>query len=601
MRHPFKNIARLLLPVLLLLVVLEGCATPPVRPQALVPGEYGYLKDHVAWLIRKEMSKNNVQGLSIALVDDQQVVWSEGFGFADRAAQTPATGDTVYRVGSVSKLFTCLAAMQLVEQGRLDLDKPLTSYIPDFSLRSRFSNAKPITLRSIMTHHSGIPSDYLKGMWTRQPQPISTLPALIRDEYAAFPPNTVLSYSNLGMSLLGLAVQNVSGQEFSRYLQQAVLLPLGMRHAAFSAAIATQAPAAKAYRDSEEQAEPPLRDIPAGGLNASVNDMSRFIRMILAEGELDGQRLIKAETLHEMLRPQNRDVALDQGFRIGLGWMLDGLGGINIKNAGTVAHHSGATIYHRAQLVVLPKVKLGVVVLSNSSSAQQVVNSISTEALKLALEIKTGRKQPEQEPIVSGEFLTPDELGAYQGSYATMAGLGKLSPRSGYLKAELMDRSFRLVPRQDKKLQLQYRLLGLFPLDLGELGRYGISRATVNGHELLKVADGEQEMVIGEKVMPVPVSEAWRQRIGSYRISNAGDDAVLADEIALRQEEGLLLIEYSMREFGNARISQVIRPLSDSEAITVGLWRGMGETLRVVHEHDVEQVLYSGYRLERVK
>lgn len=601
MHHPFKKIACLLLPVLLMLALLAGCASPPVRPQALVPGEYGYLKEHITWLIRKEMSKNNVQGLSIALVDDQQVVWSEGFGFADRAAQTPASGDTVYRVGSVSKLFTCLAAMQLVEQGRLDLDKPLTSYIPDFSLRSRFSNAKPITLRSIMTHHSGIPSDYLKGMWTQQPQPISTLPALIRDEYAAFPPNTVLSYSNLAMSLLGLAVQNVSGQEFSRYLQQAVLLPLGMRHAAFSAAIATQAPAAKAYRDSEEQAEPPLRDIPAGGLNASVNDMSRFIRMILAEGELDGQRLIKAETLHEMLRPQNSSVALDQGFRIGLGWMLDGLGGINIKNAGTVAHHSGATFYHRAQLVVLPKVKLGVVVLSNSSSAQQVVNSISTEALKLALEIKTGRKQPEQEPVVSGEFLTPDELEAYQGSYATMAGLGRLSPRSGYLKAELMDRSFRLVPRQDKKLQLQYRLLGLFPLDLGELGRYGISRANVNGHELLKVADGDQEMVIGEKVMPVPVSEAWRQRTGSYRISNAGADTVLVSDIELRLENGLLLVEYTLPEFGGGRISSVIRPVSDHEAVFTGLWRGMGETLRVVHEQGVEQVLYSGYRLERVK
>ena len=91
MHHPFKKIACLLLSVLLMLALLAGCASPPVRPQALVPGEYGYLKEHITWLIRKEMSKNNVQGLSIALVDDQQVVWSEGFGFADRAAQTPAT------------------------------------------------------------------------------------------------------------------------------------------------------------------------------------------------------------------------------------------------------------------------------------------------------------------------------------------------------------------------------------------------------------------------------------------------------------------------------------------------------------------------------
>ena len=601
MHHPFKKIAYLLPSVLLMLALLAGCASPPVRPQALIPGEYGYLKEQMAWLIRKEMSKNNVQGLSIALVDGQQVVWSEGFGFADTAARIPASGDTVYRVGSVSKLFTSTAAMQLVEQGRLELDKPLAIYVPDFSLRSRFSNAEPITLRSIMTHHSGIPSDHLHGMWTRQPQPISSLPALIRDDYAAFPPNTVLSYSNLGMSLLGLAVQNVSGQEFASYMQQTLLSPLGMQHSAFSPGIGSAAPAARAYSGSDEKSEPSLRDMPAGGLNASVNDMSRFIRMILAEGELDGQRIIKPETLREMLRPQNSTVALDQGFRIGLSWMLDGLGGINIKNVGTVAHHGGATLYHRAQLVVLPQVKLGVIVLSNSNGAQGLVNTIATEALKLAVEIKTGQKQPEKKPIVTGEFLTADELKAYEGNYATLAGLGRLTAGSGYLKAELMDRSFRLVPRQDKKLQLQYRLLGLFPIDLRELGSFGVSRVNVSGRELLKASDGEQEVVVGEKVAPVPLSAVWQQRVGSYRIINAGDDAVLVSNIELRLENGLLLVEYTLPEFGDSRISSVIRPVSDHEAVFTGLWRGMGETLRVVHEQGVEQVLYSGYRLERVK
>jgi CubicO group peptidase (beta-lactamase class C family) len=133
-----------------------------------------------------------------------------------------------------------------VEQGRLELDKPLATYVPDFSLRSRFNNAAPITLSSIMTHHSGIPSDYLHGMLTRQPQPISSLPALIKGEYTAFPPNTVFSYSNLGMSLLGLVVQKVSGQKFASYMQQTLLSPLGMQHSAFSLGIDRAAPAARA-------------------------------------------------------------------------------------------------------------------------------------------------------------------------------------------------------------------------------------------------------------------------------------------------------------------------------------------------------------------
>lgn len=601
MHHPLKKIAGLLLAALLMPALLAGCASPPVRPTTLIPGEYGYLKEHITWLIRKEMSKNNVQGLSIALVDDQQVVWTEGFGYADTAARLPATADTIYRVGSVSKLFTSTAAVQLVEQGRLDLDAPLATYVPDFSLRSRFSNAAPITLRSIMTHHSGIPSDYLKGMWTPQPQPISTLPALIKDEYAAYPPNTVLSYSNLGMSLLGLAVQNVSGQEFCSHLQQQLLQPLGMQQTSCSTALPQTSSTARAYSGSTQKQEPPLRDTPAGGVNGSVRDMSRFVRMVLAQGELDGQRIIKPETVREMLTPQNSTISLDRSFRIGLGWMLGGLGGINIQQAGIVAHHAGATLYHRAQLVLLPEVKLGVVVLSNTDSAQQSINTIATETLKLALEIKTGRKQPEYPQLATGNYLSPAELQAFQGSYATQAGLGRLEAGDGYLKAELMDRSFRLVPRSDKRLQLQYRLLGLFPINLGELGHYGVGRAVVDGHELLTVSDQGVELVIGKKVQPVALSAAWQQRLGSYRIANLGNDTQFADEITLRVADGLLVLDYTLHEFGKAKVSQVINPVSDTEAVVAGLWRGAGETVRVVSESGQERLVFAGYRLAKMR
>jgi CubicO group peptidase (beta-lactamase class C family) len=590
-----KNI--LIMVLFVSLVALAGCARPPVKPEALTPGDYSYVKEYISWLILKEMNKNDVQGLSIALVDDQQVVWAEGFGFADVADKIPADADTIYRVGSVSKLFTAIAAMQLVEQEKLELDKPLVKYVPNFALRTRFEDAPPITIHHIMTHHSGIPSDY-EGMWTKNPQPLKSLPALLRDEYAAFPPDTVFAYSNLGMSLLGLAVQNVSGQEFAAHMRQAVLAPLGMEHAAFSTTIDSVPPAAKAYNGSAEKTEPSLRDIPAGGLNASVNDMSLFIRMILADGAIDGHRIIQPETLHEMLRPQNDAVALDHGFHIGLGWMLGGLGGINIKNAGLVAHHGGATIYHRAQLIVLPQVKLGIIVLANSSGGQQVVNKVATEALKLAVETKTGLKQPEPEPVTTGDFLTKEELHAYEGNYATLAGLGKLTANSNYLQVELLDKSFRLVPREDRKLQLQYRLLGLIPIDLDEISHFGVSRQLIAGHEILTASDGKQEMLVGQKVVPVPISAAWYQRIGQYEIVDRDEDALLIADLSLREEDGLLIVEYTLPEFSKAKISMVVQPLSDNEAILAGLGRGMGETVRVVKDKGVEQLVYSGYHLK---
>lgn len=581
--------------------LLAGCATAPTRPTALLPGDYGYLKEYMSWFVQNQMKKNDVTGLSVALVDDQQVIWSEGFGFADKSAGIPAGADTIYRVGSISKLFTTMAALQLSEQGKLELDKPLSVYIPDFSIRSRFTGAKPITPRSIMTHHSGIPSDRHQGMWTKKPVPIADLPSLISDDYAAFPPDTVYSYSNLGMSLLGLAVQNASGQEFTTQIRQAILTPLGMNNAFFSAGTNAVRPAVKAYQNGDEKQEPLLRDIPAGGLNASVRDMSLFIRMVLTGGTLDGHRIIREETLREMLRPQNRNVALDGNFPIGLGWMLGGLGSINIANAGTVAHHGGATLYHRAQLIVLPDVKLGVVVLSNSGSAGKAVNDIATEALKLAVEIKTGRKQPEYGQVATGDVLSDQELRAYTGSYTTIGGIAALAPQSGYLQAELAGNSFRLAPRQDKQLQLQYRLLGFIPIDLGELSRFGVRREIVAGHELLRATDGVYELLVAEKVTPESISPAWRNRLGRYQIANIGDDVTMVDAIELREDGGLLLVDYRLVEFGGARVSNVLRPISDNEAVLAGLWRGMGETVRAVVSDGVEQLVYSGYRLKKLE
>ncbi len=125
---------------------------------------YERVKEATSELIRKEMKKNNVIGLSIALVDDQRVAWAQGFGYADENRGIPAAPETIYKIGSITKLFTASAVMRLAEQGKLDIDRPLQTYLPEFSMRSRFPDQKPITLRDLMTHHSGLPANFLKGM-----------------------------------------------------------------------------------------------------------------------------------------------------------------------------------------------------------------------------------------------------------------------------------------------------------------------------------------------------------------------------------------------------------------------------------------------------
>ncbi|RTL32059.1 MAG: class A beta-lactamase-related serine hydrolase, partial [Rhodocyclaceae bacterium] len=147
------------------ILLLAACAGAPSRPPALARNDDAQVQDYATRLIEYEMRQQSIVGLSVAVVDDQRLLWARGFGFADKEKGVPATPDTLYRVGSISKLFTDTAAMQLAEQGRLDIDAPLARALPGFSIRSRFADAPPITLRGLMTHHAGLPRDYLKDFF----------------------------------------------------------------------------------------------------------------------------------------------------------------------------------------------------------------------------------------------------------------------------------------------------------------------------------------------------------------------------------------------------------------------------------------------------
>jgi hypothetical protein len=297
-----------------------------------------------------------------------------------------------------------------------------------------------------------------------------------------------------------------------------------------------------------------------------------------------------------MLKPQNTHIPLDLGLRVGLEWSLSGLGEIDIQGAGTVAHHAGATLLFHSQIIVLPEHRLGVVVLSNSSTSARVVNKAAVQAITLALETKAGIKQPEQKKPVEVEALLPQELlRQYAGQYASLVGLAEIKSKSDHLHAEVMNRTFQLTPCADGGFSMKYKLLGLFPFSLGELDYFELSRATVAGREILKVSTKSRDLLVAEKISPAPVPESWKKRVGEYRIDNPGDDFLPIENVHLRHEDGLLLMECEVPFFFKGKVRFPLRPISDTEAIFVGLGRGMGETIRVVQINGREALIYSGY------
>jgi len=153
--------------------------------------------------------------------------------------------------------------MQLAEQGKIDIDEPLTRYLPEFSIKTRFPGTGSITPRNMMTHHSGLPANFYKGILSKDPEPFTKVINKLKDEYVAYPPDFVYSYSNLGVTLLGNLVERVSGMGFTSYMDGSLLRPLGMDSSSFS--VRPGMVVAKGYRNGKETIEPAIRDLPASG------------------------------------------------------------------------------------------------------------------------------------------------------------------------------------------------------------------------------------------------------------------------------------------------------------------------------------------------
>ena len=256
------------------------------------------------------MKNNNSPSGTVAIMRNGQLLLAKGYGFADVEGQKPVDpATTLFRTGSVSKLFTWVSVMQLVEQGKLDLDRDVNDYLKTFRIADAFD--QPITLRHIMTHTSGFEDGALGFLIIDDPDRAMPLAgAMARYQPARVnPPGAQTAYSNYATALAGLIVENVSGTPFVDYVQTHVFDPLGMRNATFVEPLPgrLEDQMARSYGvEAGTFVEKPFEIIssfaPAGAQSASATDMLRFAQAMLNGGELDGNRILRSETVDAMLR-----------------------------------------------------------------------------------------------------------------------------------------------------------------------------------------------------------------------------------------------------------------------------------------------------------
>lgn len=337
-------------------------------------------------VVAHEVAAKDLPAFSIALVDGDRVIWAAGFGFQDAARQKPAGANTIYRVGSVSKLFTDVGVMQLVEQGKLDLDAPVAKYLPDFKPENPAD--APITLRQLMTHRSGLLRESPVGNYFDDTSPsLADTVASLNQTKLVYPPNTKTKYSNAGVAVAGYVLEYTQGAPFNAWLRQAVLEPLEMSDSDFELTPKIAAKLADALMwtyDDRRFAAPKfaLGTAPAGNMYSSVLDLAKFVVAVNAGGSYGGKALLEPETLQAMIDPEQAE----GGF--GIGFHLSELEGQRVVG------HGGAVYGFSTQLAAMPEKNIGVVSVSALDGSNGVVERLANHALRSLLAHKEGRPLP---------------------------------------------------------------------------------------------------------------------------------------------------------------------------------------------------------------
>ena len=373
--HPCKAIVALILILLILSGV--GCTHTAelqrefYRPTGISPS-CRKVFDKCSESILEKTKKHRIPGLSIAVVDREGILWSAGFGRSGRGSQ-PVTPETLFSIQSMSKTFTATAIMFAVQDGLVDLDTPITEYLPEFTVQSRWQEnpQQKITLRHLLSHTSGLPHeapvgnnlDTLYGSFEEHVLSIS-------DTWLRHRVGARHSYSNLGIDMAAYIVQVKSGMPFTEYMKKKVFDPLGMSTSSADYDFVEQ------YADRALGHMPFIAEVPvaipmvaAGGVYTSAAELSRFVQFHLNHGTIDGRRLLDDRLIDTMYTSS----AVSPGYGLGIS--------IGSKHDTYYLNHSGGGFGFLTTMTWFPEYGIGCVVLTNSASHDSQHVKIANELL----------------------------------------------------------------------------------------------------------------------------------------------------------------------------------------------------------------------------
>lgn len=340
--------------------------TPAVSPSAAHALTATDVETFLDGFVPLQLEQDDIAGATISIVKDGKLLFAKGYGYADVEKKQPVVADaTLFRPGSISKLFAWTAVMQLAEQGKLDLDRDVNTYL-DFKIPEAFG--KPITLKNLLTHTPGF-EEAIKDLFVDASKQVS-LGQYVKTHIPRriYPPGTVSAYSNYGAALAGYIVERVSGRPFNQYIDENIFKPLGMTHSTFDQPLpkSLAAQMSKGYRSASDGPKPfeAVGPGPAGALTSSATDMAMFMTAHLQGGQYAGARILRPETvtlMHSRLYTLNPAAnGMAYGFYE------------ESRNGHRIIAHSGDTEAFHSSLHLIPDADLGFFVSYNSAGIGKV-------------------------------------------------------------------------------------------------------------------------------------------------------------------------------------------------------------------------------------
>ena len=380
----------------------------------------------------------NVPGVAVGILRDGQVeTW--GFGLANIETQQAMTADHLLQIGSISKVFTTTLVMLLVDEGKIDLDEPVRTYLPDLELKDADALAT-ITMRHLVTHTSGLFGDFFEDFGVGD-DALSKAIAQYGTLRQITTPGEIWSYCNSGFNLAGAIIEKILDMPFEQAMQEKVFAPLGLDHSFFFAAQAIVYPVAVGHVETEPGSgkievarayQLPRAVNPAGGIIATVADLLGFAKFHINNGKVDDEQILSEESVRAMQEIQTSAANFAQSW--GLGWDINDLDGVRVVG------HGGSTNGFQARLSVVPSKGYAIAILTDGDDGWAVNSALNEWALREHCGLSDEKPAPVD--------LTPVHIANMAGTYESQMAVLTLSPDNGSLRIDARTKVNPLSPEE---------------------------------------------------------------------------------------------------------------------------------------------------------